>query len=125
VPVQAAPPVPAPAAPPAPAPAPPARPQRPGGAPPGTELVALPGGNNVSLNKWLSSLDKECKKAGYPPRCLKPEITFTDPDGNPLPKTAPRKNCQVSSQDPGMGEKVTTSTRVSLEVSCEAPSAGN
>ncbi len=99
--------VPAPSAPQAPAPAPP---RRPGGVPPGAELVVLPGGGK--LDQWLISMNKACEKAHYGPQCLNLHINY-DPPGEP------HKNCSIDKQRPGIGERVTTSRLIELDVSCD------
>lgn len=109
----------------APAPAtPPAQavpPARRGGAPPGTALVTLPGGNG-SLTEWKSALDDACDKANKPPKCIKLNINYTDSEGEVIDKQ-PDENCTVESQEPGMGAKVPTSERVRLDVICDTSSA--
>jgi hypothetical protein len=126
-PVQAAPPLapeavapPAPRAVPPPAPAdrpplavaPPAPPRRVGGAPPGTERVTLPGGQ-VPLRQWLSGMDTACQNAHYQPGCLQLNKNFNPKNGpHPLDK------CEVDSQSPAMGKKVTPSTPVTLNIEC-------
>lgn len=91
---------------------------RPGGAPPGAELVELPGGAESPLETWLSHMHSACKAANpnYGPHCLNLHINYT-------PKNGPHKNCRVHTQDPVKGTKVTTSTLVTLVVTC-GPSTG-
>jgi hypothetical protein len=108
---RAAPPA-APAELPPPAVAPPAPPRRPGGAPPGTERVTLPGGQ-VPLRQWLSGMDSACQGAHYQPGCLNLNKNF-----NPKKGPHPPDKCTVDSQSPDMGKKVTTSTRVTLNIEC-------
>lgn len=111
---------PAQVAPPAPrvVPAPAVPPGRPGGAPPGAELVELPGGAGTTLNAWLSSMHSNCKAANYGPNCLNLHISYSPPKG-------PHKNCTVDKQSPDMDTKVTTSTRITLHVSCEQSEPNN
>lgn len=87
-------------------------PRRPGGAPPGTELVELPGGAGSALDAWLNSMHSNCKAANYGPNCLNLHISYS-------PTKGPHKNCTVTTQNPHMDTKVTTGTPVTLHVSCE------
>jgi hypothetical protein len=99
-------------APQAPAPAPP---WRPGGVPPGAERVILPGpvdGNNTTLDNWLKDMNSACKEAHYGPKCLNLHINY-DPAGKP------HNNCRWSDQSPNIGTPVTTSTRITLDVTCD------
>lgn len=109
-------PEPAPEAAPAPrvAPAPAVPPGRPGGAPPGTGLVELPGGAGSALDTWLSGMHSNCKAANYGSNCLNLHISYS-------PTKGPHKNCTVDTQHPDMDTKVTTSTPVTLQVNCEQP----
>ena len=110
-PAPAAPPPPAPAAPPVQGPAPEAKPWRPGGAPPGTELVELPGGND--LTQWLEDMKDACDKAHYGrTRCLNLHINYIKGNGS-------HENCnEIKKQSPGIGEMVTTSRSIKLDVRC-------
>lgn len=111
----APPPKPEVAAPPVPADRPPLAvvpPRRPGGAPPGTERVTLPGGQ-VPLKDWLSDMDSACQDAHYQTGCLNLNKNFHPKNGpHPLDK------CKVDSQSPKMGDRVTTSTPVTLNIEC-------
>jgi hypothetical protein len=115
----AAPPKQAPAPRAAPPPAPEAPPRRVGGAPPGTELVALPGGT-VPLQEWKNGLDTACAaaKPKRPPRCLKLDIHYTDSNGKTVPEQ-PDENCEVRKQKPDMGVRVPTTEKVILFVRCD------
>lgn len=119
------------AAPPAQAPAPPPKavpppvaalpPGRPGGAPPGTELVTVPGGQ-VPLTDWMDLLAEGCKKANYGPRCLKLDISYKDTNGQALPKNGSYENCEVKKQKPNMGDTVPAGSSVRLTVvNCDPP----
>lgn len=95
---------------PAPAPQAPAPPWRPGGAPPRAELVVLPGGGD--LDQWLKDMNKACRKAHYGSNCLNLDINY-DPPGKP------HNNCSIDNQEPDIGERVTTSRPIKLEVTCD------
>lgn len=90
-------------------------PRRPGGAPPGTELVTLPGGQGP-LKDWLSAMDKACADAHYQPGCLNLMKNFSPKNGPHSPS-----ECRVDSQSPGIGRKVTTSTPITLNITCPDP----
>jgi hypothetical protein len=68
----------------------------------------------VSLQEWLSELAENCKAANpnYGPKCLNLDINYT-------PERGSRKDCKVKDQNPGIGEEVTTRTRVTLDVRCD------
>ena len=130
-PVQAAPP-PALAAPPAPAAipapelnavpapeAPPAQalpPARRGGAPPGTELVDLPGGNGISVTEWMDVMAGKCGDHGA--TCLTIRRSYIK-----------KKSCDdndgiVRSQNPPLkkGAKVPVGSAVTLKIECSPSS---
>lgn len=96
------------------APAPGVPPRRPGGAPPGAELVDLPGGEGVSLADWLDLVDNACAEANLGPRCLNVNIDYSSEKGSP-------EDCTVENVSPEIGTKVTTRTPVTLQVSCTEP----
>jgi hypothetical protein len=134
-PAQAAPPPalaapPAPAAIPAPEPkavpapeAPPAQalpPARRGGAPPGTELVDLPGGNGISVTEWMDVMADKCGDHGA--TCLTIRRSYIK-----------KKSCDdndgiVQSQNPPLkkGSKVPVGSAVTLKIECpSSPDTGN
>lgn len=86
---------------------------RPGGAPPGAELVEVPGGSGSALAGWLSAMDHNCEAANYGKNCLSLYINYTT--------KWTRKNCTVEHQNPGMGTRVKPSTPVTLDVTCDPP----
>lgn len=120
-------PVPAPAAPPAQAPAPEAipapvpravpapalPPRRPGGAPPGTELVDLPGSTDpVSVSAWMGLMAANCGDHGK--TCLRVRKNYIK-----------KKSCHdnvgmVQSQNPSLNKvsKVPVGSAVTLKISC-------
>ncbi len=87
---------------------------RPGGAPPGAELVELPGGDRSPLERWLSNMHIKCEAAHYGQNCLNLHIHHTT--------KGTHKNCIVEHQNPSMGTRVRTSTPVTLSVTCEPSS---
>ncbi len=130
-PAQAAPPPalaapPAPAAIPAPEPqavpapvAPPAQalpPARRGSAPPGTELVDLPGGNGISVTEWMSVMADKCGDHGA--TCLTIRRSYIK-----------KKSCDdndgiVQNQNPPLkkGAKVPVGSTVTLKIECPSSS---
>lgn len=113
-----APPAPAPVAPPAPARVPvseaPPPPKRPGGAPPGTELVAIPGKDpgDITLAGWKDLMNDACDDADYGPGCLNFHVNYKTKKGSD-------EECSVYDVKPDIGTKVTTKTRVNLTVRCD------
>jgi hypothetical protein len=120
-PAPAAVPAPAPEAVPAPA-VPPAQtlpPKRLGGAPPGTELVDLPGGNGISVSEWMDVMADKCGDHGA--TCLTVRRNYinkkcNDNDGIVQSQNPPLKN----------GAKVPTGSTVTLKIKCSSsPNTGN
>jgi hypothetical protein len=124
IPLPAVPPAQAPVAAPKAVPAPAIPPGRPGGAPPGTEQVTVPGGN-VSLDEWKDRLAAACDEAHAGQNCLKLDINYQDNDGNKLPKKGRYTDCQVDSQKPQIGARKPVGSSVHLEVTCDTPPKSN
>lgn len=113
-PAQAAIPAPAPKAVPAPAapPAPALPPRRRGGAPPGTELVDLPGGNNIKVTKWMGVMAKNCGDHGA--TCLAVRKSYVKQE------SCDDSDGIVESQNPPLkkGAKVLVGSAVTLKIDC-------
>jgi hypothetical protein len=99
--------VPAPAAP----PAQPLPPKRLGGAPPGAELVDLPGGKGISVSEWMDVMADKCGDHGA--TCLTVRRNYT------------KKKCDdndgiVQSQNPPLtnGAKIRVGGAVTLRIKC-------
>ncbi len=113
-PAQAAIPAPVPKAVPAPGsttrPGPPTEPA--GGAPPGTELVDLPGGNDITVTMWMRSMADKC--GGHGETCLTVRKNYikkkscTDGDGTVKGQNPPLKE----------GAKVPVGSVVTLRIDC-------
>lgn len=56
-------------------------------------------------------MNQECKDAGHQPGCLNFHVDYTD-------KKRADDKCTVDDVRPPIGKKVTTGTRIRLEVSC-------
>jgi hypothetical protein len=104
--------VPAPEAPPAQA----LPPARRGGAPPGTELVDLPGGNGISVTEWMDVMAGKCGDHGA--TCLTIRRNYIK-----------KKSCDdndgvVRSQNPPLkkGAKVPVGSAVTLKIECPSSS---
>jgi hypothetical protein len=97
----------------APVPAPAVPPRRPGGAPPGTALVDLPGGDDLTVAEWMDAMADACGDHG--PSCLKVRKNFIDNN------KCTDEEGRVRKQDPPLGNgnvKVSVGSRVILEIEC-------